>query len=845
MLTSAAANLCAQSDSLALATDSINISAAIDSALYESPIDEIITYPARDSTVYDIASQTVYMYGAAKVTYQDITLEADYIEYDFSRMEVVAFGVKDTAGVVQGRPVFSQGGQAFDSDTMRYSFETERGLIKHVVTNDGESYVHAEVSKKHESGEIHNYGGMYTTCSLDNPHYHFRFKKMVVIPDDKIITGPVYMKIRKVPLPLALPFGFFPNTSKQKAGILIPSYGNNNSLGFFLINGGYYQPINDRMDTRITGDIYSRGSWGLRNTTRYMRRYSYSGNFNLAYNKQLSGDRELSDFSKTSSFLVTWNHTQDSKARPGTSFSANVDVGSSNRYRNSLNTNQNDYISNSFQSRINYSKRWKSSQLTLSASHSQKTDNRSVNVTLPQISFNLNRFFLPLTFLRSSSTGGKKWYETIGVSYSSSFVNRINTFEQDIQLDNLSGLQNDFVNGIQHSVSANTSIKAGYISINPSFRLNERWHFAQTEKFLNDTIEGTDTLNGFFATRDYSMAVSATTKIYGMFAFKGDKIKAIRHVLTPSIGLAYNPEFDYQQQYLDIDGEAEKYNPFTASAFSQSGLTPERGQITFGLLNNLEAKIKAKRDSTNSSSTKKLKLIENLSANSSYNLMADSLQLADIRVSARTTLYKGTTIQYNGNFSPYQVNSTGGKIDRLLIDDGDPFLRGLRHSISLNTTLSGGSGSNKNPNTNQPSKFASDDELERINENRESYVDFNIPWNLRLAYTFGQTNKFTREEGQLSKEATVQQNVLFNGDIRIMQIWKLGVSSGYDLENEEWSATTLSFYWDLHCWKFNINYIPLGARKSYNAYIGVKATILQDLKLQKRGTIDSGEGLFN
>ncbi len=844
LLTSGAADLHAQTDSLAIPTDSINISAVIDSNAYVSPISEIITYPARDSTVYDIASQTVYMYGAAKVTYESITLEADYIEYDFSRMEVIAYGLLDTAGVVRGRPVFTESGQAFESDTIRYSFETERGLIKQVVTNDGESYVHAEVSKKQDNGEIHNYGGMYTTCSLDNPHYHFRFNKMVVIPDDKIITGPVYMKVRKVPLPLGLPFGFFPNTTKQKAGILIPGYGNNNTLGFFLINGGYYLPINDKMDTKITGDVYSRGSWGLRNVTRYKRRYGYNGNFDLTFNKRLNGDPELANFSKVNSFFVRWNHTQDSKARPGTSFSANVNAGSSNSFRNNYNSSQNDYISNTFASRVNYSKRWTNSQLTLSGSHDQNTSNRSVSITLPQVGYNLNRFFLPLSFLRNSTTGAKKWYETIGVAYSSSFVNRINTFEQDLRLDNLSGLRDDFVNGIQHSVSANTSIKAGYVSINPSFRMNERWHFAREQQFLEDSVLVTDTLNGFYATRDYTMAVNATSKIYGMFNFKGEKLKAIRHVMTPSIGLAYNPEFDYQNQYQSSDGEPTDYNPYTVSAYSQRGFIQRQGAITFGLQNNLEAKVRAKRDSTNRSSTKKLKLIENLSANTSYNLMADSLQIADIRLSARTTIYKGTTLQYSGSFSPYQVNSTGGKIDRFLTEDGDPFLRGLRHNFTLNTSLNGGSGNNnRDQEPEQPSNFASNDELERVEENRDRYVDFTIPWNLTLSYTFGQSNRFTREDGQLNKEATLQQGILFNGDIRVLEKWKLGVSSGYDIDMKEWSSTTLSLYWDLHCWEFNINYIPLGDRKSYNAYIGVKSAILQDLKLQRRGAL--GEPLFN
>lgn len=840
VLTSVHLKVSAQSDSLLLQTDSINIAAKVDDESYKSPIEDVITYPALDSTIYDIASQTVHMYNDAKVTYGDITLEADYISYDFSRMEVLAYGLPDSTGNTVGKPIFKQGSSAFNSDTIRYNFTTQKGLIRKVVTNEGDSYVHSETSKKQANGDIHNYGGKYTTCSNEKPHYHFRFKKMVVKPNDKIVTGPVYMKVGKVPVPLALPFGFFPNSTKQKAGILIPGYGQSQSLGFFLINGGYYLPIGESMDTKLTGDIYSRGSWGLRNITRYIKRYRYNGNFDLTYNKSLNGDPDLANFSSTSSFFVRWTHSQNSKARPGTSFSSSINAGTSNSFRNNYNSSQSDYISNTFTSSVNYSKRFSDSQLTLSARHSQNTSNRSINFTLPQVGFSLNRFFLPLSFLKNSSSGAKKWYETIGVTYNSTFQNTLNTTEPDLRFDNIKGLSKDIVNGIQHNVGASTSIKAGYVSISPSFRLTERWHFAREEfSLINDSTAVADTVGGFFSTRDYSFSANMTTKVYGMFNFKGNGVKAIRHVMTPTLGFRYSPDYDYREELL-VAGSALEYNPYVVSAYAQSAFRGEQGSLTFSLQNNLEAKVRSRSDSTKSS-TKKVKILENLRASTSYNLMADSLNLANISLSARTTIYKNTSIQYSGVFDPYDVNRFGQKINRYRVNSSGPWLRATNHNIAFSTRLSGGQGNNKKK---KDSDFASDDEREVLENNKEDYVDFNIPWNLNLSYTLNMRNSFIYQNETLIDTTITQQGVLFNGDFRVLERWKIGVNSGYDFTQGDWTATSLSLYWDLHCWEFVANVIPIGPRQSFNLRIGIKAPILQDLKLQRRGTLGNGEGLL-
>jgi len=830
-------------DSLMLQTRSVQQLLTKDSTkVYHSPIEDIISYPALDSTIYNIQDQSVEMFGEARVDYQEISLEADYIQFDFRSMEVLAYGITDTAGIVQGRPVFSEGGNTFKCDTIRYNFDSEQGLISGVITNDGESYVHAELAKKHEDGTVHNSGGMYTTCNLENPHYHFRFNKMIVIPDDKIVTGPIYMKVRTIPLPLGLPFGYFPNTTKQKAGILIPGYGRSTTLGYFLLNGGYYLPINEHLDNQITGDIYSRGSWALLNKTRYLKKYAYSGNVDLSYNKQLQGDPDLLDFSKTSNFFIRWNHSQDSKARPGTTFSANVNAGTSNNFRNNYNSSQYDYINNTLTSGVNYSRRWRTSQLTTSLRHNQNTSTDIINFTLPQIGFNLNRFFLPLSFLRRNSAGPKKAYETIGITYSSSFENRLNTSTKALALNQYALLSKQMVNGVNHNVQANTSMKMGYFNLNPSFRLNERWHFARLNQFAMDTVLVKDTIQGFFSTRDYSMRADLNTKIYGMFSFKNSKVKAIRHVITPSLGFSYTPEIDYRKSVI-FEEEELIYNPFTVSAYSQ-GAIPESAAVNFSMQNSLEMKVRSDSDSTKSTD-KKVKLIENYSINTSYNMIADSLNLADIRMTARTTLFKKAQIQYNGTFSPYQVDDQEKRIDRFIWSGPGPLLRGSNHSVAFSTSLSGGHKTKKSTEE-QPDSFAKKDELQEVRQNPSAFTDFNIPWNLSFSYTANVGKQYqVRGDGSLNDTTLVTQHgLLFRGDVRLFKKWMLGFSSGYDVKNGDWTSTVLNLSWDLHCWSLSAVVIPFGDRQSYNISLGVKASALQDLKIQKRGNLGNGQGLL-
>jgi hypothetical protein len=446
-----------------------------------------------------------------------------------------------------------------------------------------------------------------------------------------------------------------------------------------------------------------------------------------------------------------------------------------------------------------------------------------------------------LSFLRNSSTGGKKWYETIGVTYSAQFDNRIDTEESEVRLNNLSALSSQVVNGVRQNVSASTSVKAGYVSITPSFRLTERWHFAREEYALIGDSAALDTTNGFFTTRDYSLSANMTTKIYGMFNFKGDGLKAIRHVMTPSLGFSYSPEYDYRQE-LEVQGDPLEYNPYVVSAYSQNAFSGESASLNFNLQNNLEGKVKTKKDTTGTG-TKKVKFIENLNLSSGYNLVADSLNLSDIRLSARTTLFKNTALQYSSILDPYQVDGQGRNINKFRWNGSGPILRALNHNVAFSTRLSGGQGKNKKKEE-EDNTFASQDEIERIEDNKDQYVDFNTPWNLNLSYTLNLRNQYQLVGETLVDTTFTQQGILFNGDVRLFKKWKIGVNSGYDITMQDWTATTVSLYWDLHCWEFQANVIPIGERKSFNLRIGVKAAVLQDLKLQRRGTFGNGEPLF-
>lgn len=809
----------------------------------ESALQAPVNYDARDSVVYDVARSRVLLYGEGVVTYEDIKLEADYIEYGFETSEVYAKGRLDSLGNPLGYPVFTESGSSFDADTIRYNFITKKGLVNRVFTNEGESFVRSSVSKYHANGQIHNYKGIYTTCNRPKPHYGFHFKRLIMIPDDKIVSGGAILKFGKVPTPLALPFGFFPLEDKEKAGVLIPTWGDAQDLGFFLLNGGYYIPINDHLDTKFLGDIYTSGSWALRNFTNYKKRYRFNGNFNFDYNRQRRGDPEFGNFSRNTQFFVRWQHQQDPKARPDSRFSADVNVGSTNNFTNHLNSTQQDFLTNTFQSNIRYSKSFSGRpySLSINARHSQNSRTQQYNFTLPQLTFNLARVMLPLSFLRGKKAGRQKWFEKIGLTYQGNFENRLTVAESDLALNNLDNLRSQFRNGIRHNVGLSTSLKVWHFAFNPRFSYTDRWYFQSIERSLDpNTLEPvTDTLAGFWSANDWNLSGNLTTKLYGMYQFKGDRVRAIRHVLTPTVGVSFRPDFStLEYGFFGEQGTLASYSPYQNGIYGQ----PPRGRsgrINLGLINNIEMKGVAPNDTTGGE-LRKMKLIDNLAINTSYDMFRDSLRWSNVNVSGRTTLFKKLNIVLSSSFSPYSYNASGQTINRSMYTDRGKILRFTNGNLAVGGTFR----SKQKSEDRGPTERGSQEELEFIEQNPGFFVDWNTPWSFGFNYTLSANRSLFQRDEELVDSLILNQSLMFNGDITLFKKWKLGVNTGYDFVNNELTTTTITLYWDLHCWELQGSIVPFGIRRSYQVHINVKASILQDLKLQRRGNLGSNQNYF-
>lgn len=789
-----------------------------------------VKYGARDSMRYDMAKQTVYLFGAATVKYQDVELTADRILLDLGREEVQAFGTMDSAGIPTGFPVFTQGGQKVEADSIRYNFKTKEGIIREVRTSESQLYALAHLSKRHANGEIHSRGGSLTTCDRPHPHYRFAVSRMMVIPDDKIVMGPAVMKIGNVPTPLAVPFGFFPNhKNRGSAGILIPTWGSSDQFGIFLLNGGYYLPISDNFDEQLTADIYSRGSWGLRSVTRYKQRYRFGGSLDLQYSDKLNSIREYPDFSEQRTFFIRWNHLMDPKASLTDRFNASVNVGSSQNFTNNFNSSTLDYLSNTFQSNVNWSHLWpgKPYSLSVAARHSQNTINRTFDVTLPSLNFNVQRFF-PGTWLHGAAIGKPKWYDQVGVTWSSIFDNRLSTTEDQLSMENLPNLLDRMRNGVRHTGTVSTSIKTRAFTLNPQINITDRTYFDGLRKQYdpNSSSVITDTVPGLRNVFDWSMGATATSKLYGMYAFHGGRLQAIRHVITPSASLTFLPGNDTRIfGPYGFGGSYGSYSPFDIGIYGQPSPNAS-GLVSLGLVQSVEAKVRSKTpDAKGDAQFTKLKLLDNLSINANYDLLKDSLRWSPVSMAARTRLLNFLDINLASTWDPYATDSLGRNVDRptRTVDGSLAHLRGanLALGFELQSKRYGKSTAGSN---------SGDQVVAEADPDKGARINFSIPWHLRVNYSYSVARAYRVAE--FTEQQT--QSVLFSGDLNILKYWKLGFSSGYDMQAQEWTPTSLNLYWDLHCWEFNANVIPLGVRKSFTFRINVKASVLHDLKYELR-----------
>ncbi len=795
-------------------SDSVKIS--------KSALKSKVTYTARDSIRLEVENQKVYLYGDAHVTYEDTKLDAEQIVLDTKNNFVTAKGIVDSTGKRIGDPKFSDGAQEFSSRGMSYNFETKKGKINEVITKEGDGILHGEQVKRDSSNNFFVRHGKYTTCDLEKPHFYISATKVHVIPNDKIVTGPAYLVIADVPTPLMLPFGFFPNKKGQKSGILIPTYGESINQGFFLTDGGYYFGISDKLDLAIRGDIYSRGTWGAKAQSNYAKRYKYNGNVNLSYANQKFGEKYLDDYSNLQNFRVNWTHNQDPKSRPDRRFSASVNAGSSGfgRYQN---TTSRQYLQNELNSSISFNKTWigKPYNLTSSINHNQNTLNKSISIKLPDINFAVARI---LPFQNIETRTGTKWLKTFGFSYVTTLRNQLDTYDSLFFKKGVD-MTSQLKNGMSHSIPVSTSIKLfKYFNVNPSFTYNEKWYLQTIRKSYSYNEEGLgvlkiDTIRKFQSSRDYAFGTSLTTALYGMYQFKGGKVKAIRHVLTPTIGYGYVPGLG-KNIYgpWGFNGSKSSYTIYDGSLFGGPN-TMESSAINFGLTNNLEMKVKSKKDTV--SGYKKYGIFDNLSMFSSYNMIADSFKLAPFNLNVRTRLFQNVDVNVSSTLDPYRLDSAGVRRKEYIWTEKNSIGRITNTNASIGFTLKSKDRVAASPSENEqnnPGKIPG-----TINDD---YVDFNIPWSMNVSYNLSYS--------KVSLTKSIVQTLSFYGDISITDNWKVGVNSGFDFNTNKLSYTSLNIHRDLHCWEMHLNLIPLGPRRSYSFELRVKSSVLSDLKLPRR-----------
>ena len=782
----------------------------------------------------------ILMFKNAQVKYKDIELKAAYIELNRDSNLVYAVGKPDSTGTVSGKPVFKQGDQQFTADEVRYNFKTKKGIVTGVVTEQEGGFVHSGRTKLINDSTYCLRNGKYTTCDAEHPHFWLEMTKAKVISNKKIVTGPAYLVIEDLPLYFVfIPFGFFPNSPKYSSGFLMPSYGDEINRGFFLRDFGYYFAANDYFDASVKGDLYSKGSRGIKLHSNYRLRYKFSGSFDLKYYKNVFGDKGLPDYRTQNDFAITWSHSMDSKASPSQTFSASVNFSTSSFDQNNSYTTEN-YLTNTKQSSISYTKRWENSPFTLSANmrHSQNSRDTTISLTLPQLTFNMSRIY---PFKLKNRSGKEKWYEKIGFSYSMDMQNTINTKEYELMS---SSLIKNWQNGIKHTIPVNTSFKAlKYITISPSFNYAERWYTQQIRKKYNPTtqqVEVSDTLYGFTRDYDYSFSIGASTKVYGNFLPLNpkSKIKGIRHVMTPNISFSLKPDFGkpsyglYENiEYFDQNGLPVSYRyPVHEGGIYGTASAGRSGSIGFGINNTLEMKMLNTKDTVSKEAFKKIKLLDQLSINGSYNLAADSLNLSNFNITARTKV-AGIDLNFGAILDPYAMQN-GHLINQFQFSRTGQLARLTSANMSFGLSFKSKEGKEKEKADEKLTpEQRNEADLLKIRKNSgdiPEYADFSVPWDLSFNYSF----RYNKPDP--TKVSTITQTVDFNGNVSMTKQWKVGFSSGLDVQKMQVTFTQFNIFRDLHCMQMSLNLVPFGYRQSYSFTIRATSSLLQDLKLSKR-----------
>ena len=865
-----------------LTQDSINRSR-------KNGIDAPVEYSAEDSLTYEAASGLAHLYGDSKVKYQNMDLQSDKIYMSLDSSLVHATGSKDTTtNELVGTPVFKMGNDEYQSDTMAFNFKTKKGLISSVYTQQQEGFLTSELSKRGADGEMFLQHGRYTTCDDPHPDFYLAMSRAKVRPGKDVVFGPTYLVVADVPLPLAIPYGFFPFTKSYSSGLIMPTYGDETERGFYLRDGGYYFAINDKMDLKLLGEIYTKGSWGLSAASNYRKRYKYSGSFYASYQNTINGEKNMPDYSKTTSFKIQWSHRQDAKANPYSQLSASVNFATSSFERDNLSSmyNPQSLTQSTRTSSVSWSTTFSSIGMTLTSSTNlnQNMRDSTIALTLPDLNISISRFY---PFKRKKRVGAERWYEKISMQYTGHLTNSITTKEDKLLH---SSLTRDWKNGMQHQIPISGSFTLfGYLNVNPSFNFTDRTYFNKTHKSWDavNQREISDTLSGFYNVYNWNLSLSASTKLYGMYIpsrkLFGDKIQAIRHVVTPSVSFSYAPDFSASRygyydtyQKTDADGKVTlvEYSPYSMGAYGVPG-KGKTGSISMDLSQNLEMKVKSDDDSTG---YKKISLIDEFRMSMSYNMATDIRPWSDLSTSLRLKLSKSYTLNLSAVFASYvyEADSVGatprvsdtktywgmGKIGRF---------QGISQNLSY--TLSNEKlakifkrlrGEKVDKDKNKDNNGQNDDDEwdsevetnvdkdmekakrgakrkggEKAETDEDGYMAFQLPWSLSFGYGITM-----REDQTLSKfnyntmryPYKFTQNLNVSGNIRISDGWNISFSSGYDFDNKKISMTTASLNRDLHCFNMSCS-VVLAPYTSYNFSFRCNAATLTDaLKYDKRSS---------
>jgi lipopolysaccharide assembly outer membrane protein LptD (OstA) len=837
-----------------IVTDSLKVDALVADTVQKPFINAPIVYNAEDSIVVSFDGQKVYLYNNAKVTYEQIELTAYYIDLNLETKEIYAEGILDSTETMIQKPVFKQGSDEYESETMRYNFETEKAFITKVVSEQGEGFILSDRTKKIGKETFITEKAKYTTCDADHPHFYMHLTKAKVISNKKIVTGPAYMVLEDFPIyfPI-LPFGFFPNTPSYSSGILVPMYGEEQNRGFYLRDGGYYWAAGEYFDLALKGEIYSKGSWGVQTHTNYRKRYKFSGGFDFRYNINVYGETGLDTYQRSKQFAVTWSHSQDSKANPNRTFSASVNLSSSGYDRQNSYVGQtggNNYLTNQKSSSISYSQKFENTPFNMSANfrHSQNSVDTTISLSLPEMTFSMAKVY---PFRKKNRMGPVKFYEKFGINYTGNLRNSISNVKE-YDFFNKS-FPDDWKNGIQHNIPlAFPGFNlAKYVNVSPSIGYNEKWYFQKYnytydpdnvyyDEYGRASNVEKDTITGLSRVYDYNYSLSASTNIYGMFMPRNpnSRIKGIRHKLTPSASFSYRPDFGedrfgyWQEVIVDSTGRVDYFDVNAGGVYGGSPGRGSSGSISMSLSNNLEMKVLDTKDTTSTDAEikyKKVKLIDNLSLTSSYNLIADSMNLAPISIRARTTV-AGVSVNMGTVIDPYMLNDKYQRYNEYVWNNRTGIGRIGRlanANLSFGMNFNSKKKENKKPQGNTPAE--GEEEIQVMPDIGTGYVDFNIPWTVGFDYNFSYSGPTSgAPNGRFS------QTLGLRGNLSLTEKWKVSMNTNFDIQAKEFSYTTVNVNRDLHCWQMAFNFVPFGYMKSYSFTINAKSSMLKDLRLQKR-----------